>query len=176
MPPSELDIKKRLVLLVETYPGLHLRELAREAGISEALAGYHLDRLEEADHVRSETEGGFRRFYPVDAPGPTAKERELLNLLRRAVPLEVVVFLLEEGASSHGEVTDQTGLAKSTVSYHLSNLAEAGIVERDDEGRFALADPRGIERLLLRWEPPKDLTDRFAELWRKFYYGGMEGD
>lgn len=172
MSPSELDIKKRLVRLVETYPGLHLRELAREADVSEALAGYHLDRLEADDHVRSEAEAGFRRFYPVDAPAPTADERELLNILRRAVPLEIVVYLLEEGASVHADVTDQLGLAKSTVTYHVSNLRDAGIVERLDDGRFALSDPRRIERLLIRWEPPEDLTDRFADLWRKFYYGG----
>lgn len=174
MPPREIDIKKRLVRLVEEYPGLHLRELAREADISEALAGYHLDRLEDQGHVRSEAEGGFRRFYAEDVPAPNAAERELLNLLRRAVPLEVVVFLLEEGPSAHAEVTDQLDLAKSTVSYHLSNLVDAGIVERLDDGRFDLADPRGIERLLIRWEPPDDLTDRFADLWQKFYYGGGE--
>lgn len=170
MPEESFDVKVRLVRLVERYPGLHLRELAREADVSEALAGYHLDRLEDDDHIESRTEEGFRRFYPLEAPGPTEEERELLAILRRQTPLEIVVYLIEEGPSSHAEITRQVDLAKSTVSYHLSNLQEAGLVERGDDDRFGLVDARRIERILLRWEPPQDLTDKFAELWRRFYY------
>lgn len=170
MPSESFDIKKRLMRLVEEYPGLHLRELARQADISEALAGYHLDRLVEEDHVESRTEKGFRRFYPAGAPAPTEDEQEMLSMLRRATPLEIVVYLLEEGPSSHREITDQLDLAKSTVSYHLDKLREAGIVVQDDEGLYMLDDPRGIERLLIRWEPPTGLTDQFADLWERFYY------
>lgn len=170
MPDESFDVKKRLVRLVERYPGLHLRELAREADVSEALAGYHLDRLEEEDLIESRTEEGFRRFYPLEAPGPDEAEREVLAVLRRQTPLEIVVYLIEQAPASHTEITEQVGLAKSTISYHLSNLREAGLVERRDDDRFELVDPRRIERLLLRWEPPTDLTDKFAELWHRFYY------
>lgn len=170
MVEESFDVKKRLMRLVERYPGLHLGELAREADVSKALAGYHLDALEEEGHLESRTEEGYRRFYPLEAPGPDDEERELLTVLRRPIPLEVTVYLIEEGPASHSEITDQVDLAKSTVTYHLGNMQDAGVVKRRDDDRFELTDRRRIERLLIRWEPPTGLVDRFADLWRRFYY------
>ena len=35
------------------------------------------------------------------------------------------------------EFTDQLGLAQPTVSYHLKQLTEAGLLEREKRGTFA---------------------------------------
>ena len=35
------------------------------------------------------------------------------------------------------EFTDQIGLAQPTVSYHLKQLTEAGLLEREKRGTFA---------------------------------------
>jgi predicted transcriptional regulator len=166
----EISIRLRLLRLVEDYPGLHLRELAREAHASEALAGYHLDALETTRRIESRLEGGYRRFYPREHPAPAKRDRAVIHLLRQRVPLEIVLFLLETGAATHKEVTDRLGLAKSTVSYQLGKLQSAGIVATAPDGQsLTVRQPKRVEALLLEWRPPKPLTDRFADLWSAFY-------
>lgn len=170
MAKDALGIRKRLVQLVEQFPGLHLREIARQAEMSEALALYHLDQLEEGGVVESRTEEQFRRFFPVEAPSIEERDRDLMALLRQRVPLQIALYLLAEGEATHGDITDQLELAKSTVSYHLDKLGKADFVTQE-AGRFRLREPRRVERLLLRWEPPRSLTDRFTTLWTRFYRG-----
>lgn len=165
---EQLDLRRRLVRLIETYPGLHLRELARQADISEALAGYHMDVLAADEVVTAQTDGIYKRFYPAKGPSPTETEKDLIKMLRQRVPLQIVLNLLATKRIAHGELTQRLGLAKSTVSYHLGKLREAGIVG-EEPGSLFLAEPKRIERLLLRWEPPRDLTDSFADLWEGFY-------
>lgn len=165
---AELEARRRLLDRIGQYPGLHLRELAREAGMSEQLAAYHTDRLEAEGLVRSHPESGFRRFYPMRRPEPSEEERKLLEMLRRPVPLQVALHLLRAGSASHKQIAASVGLAKSTVSYHLSRMEAEGVVRRRD-GRIRLRRPRQVERVLLQWRPPPSLTSRFAELWTAFY-------
>lgn len=169
---ESLPTRRRLLELVERYPGLHVRELARQAGMSEALALYHLQKLLEAELVKVETDQNYRRFYSTEGQGPTEEERELMAFLRREVPLQIVLHLLERQSASNQDLSDILGLAKSTVSYHLGGLQAVGLVTRVPEGEaYTLADSRRVARLLLRYQPPKDVASRFGDLWTRFYYG-----
>jgi predicted transcriptional regulator len=170
MTESSLDIRRRILRRLEAFPGLHLREVARQEGLSEALAGYHLDALVAQGDLEERVEANYRRFYPTRGATPTDEERALLGVLRQPAPLEIVVFLFDRDEATHAEITGQLGLSKSTVSYHLHKLVEAGLVA-PVEGRpgFRLVDAKRIGRLLIKWEPTRDATDRFSRLWGSFY-------
>lgn len=170
MTQGAQELRRGLVRLVAAFPGLHLRELARRMELTESLAAYHLDALVGDGALTARTEGGYRRFYPAGGAAPAERDRELMGLLRQAVPLQIVLFLLERPGATHGDVTAETGLAKSTVSYHLQKLVEANVIAPDPEqAGFRVVEPLRVSRLLIRWEPPDDVTDRFGELWRSFY-------
>lgn len=170
MTTSSFETRKRLLQLAQTYPGLHMREIARQADLSEALAGYHLDALVAEGLMSSVAEEGFRRFYPAHGAAPSEPDRELVALFRQRVPLQITLILLARPRATHAEITEELGLAKSTVSHHLAKLKGARVVVTSPDGRLiALREPKRVERLLLRWEPPEDLIDRFSELWRNFY-------
>lgn len=140
--------------------------------MSEALASYHLQQLVEAELVEAVDDQNYRRFFLKKGQGPTAEERELMTFLRREVPLQIVLLLLERGQASHQELTAELRLAKSTVSYHLGGLQAVGLVTRAIGGEaYALENPKQASRLLVRWQPPRDVASRFGELWTRFYYG-----
>lgn len=165
---SVLKIRRRLKRLIDAYPGLHLRELARQAQLTEALAGYHLDQMVEAGLVLSESEGGFRCFYPAHAHALDAADRSLLSLLRQEIPFRVALLLLENKRASHGQLVDALDLTKQNTSYHLGNLTRVGLVEPVKGQGYGLREPERVERLLLAWEPPRSLH-RFGRLWRSLY-------
>lgn len=177
--PEALDLETRRAVyrhLLE-YPGLHLRELTREIDLSPTTVRYHLDQLVDADLVTRTDEDGYTRFYPrvEGGPGPRdvvgADEKEVLNLLRQRVPLGIVLHLLTEGPTPQGELAEALDVAASTASYHLDKLREAGVVDRERQGRsvlYSLENPVEVGDLVHRYEPPRDLADTFADLFESF--------
>lgn len=172
-PPKEKpEVRQRVYDAIARYPGLHLRGLERQVGVSAPLVQYHVRRLEEAGFVESREQGGYVRFYPT----PKARsgrlslaDQALVGLLREQVPLHIVLLLLDEGPLTHGELVERVGVAKSTLSYHLAKLAEAGIVERGEGPAVRLCDRDRVYRLLLAHAPTPDLLDAFAKLWDDLY-------
>lgn len=167
-PPS--DVAERLIRLVHDFPGLHLREIARQLDLSEALTGYHADQLVAQGRLRSDSEAGYRRFYPV-GPGerPSAADRHLLALLRQPQLLRILLLLMARGRMTHPALVDALAMSKSSVSYQLNKLVAGGLVHHAEPEGFAIADKARLEQALLRWKPTQDFADRFANLWSTFY-------
>jgi predicted transcriptional regulator len=167
--PLELAIRRRLYAIVKEYPGIHVREAARQLGTSMALVEYHLALLREHGLVTVSKEDRYARLYPSDAPAPGPGEREKVGLLRQRLPLRITLTLLDDGPTKHKDLADGLGLGKSTLSFHLRKLEAAGLVARDAEGRFAVVEPARVLRLLLAFPPTRDLRQAFADVWLSLY-------
>jgi predicted transcriptional regulator len=170
-PKPSGEVRRRVYRHVLDYPGVHLRGVEQQLGISSALASYHLHELEKGGWLRSYDMEGYTRWFP----GPrsrkarlTLRERRLLGLMREEAALQVTLLLLDRGAASHAQLVEALGLAKSTVSYHLAKMERAGLVKRRGED-IVLADPDLAESLLLRYEPTPDLLGRFRKVWEDLY-------
>lgn len=168
--PLELETRRRTYEKVAEAPGLHLRDLARRLEMDVRTAMYHLGQLEKHGLVTRIEEAGFSRFFPrtegrkevVDA-----RDKPLLGLLRKRVPLYVALFLLTRDAATHGDLAEGAGVSPSTLSYHLGRMEALGAVRKDDS-RYVLAEPERIARLLYAHRPTPDLIDRFLDLWEDF--------
>jgi predicted transcriptional regulator len=170
----QLEARRKLHRLVEDYPGLHLAELARLAGLEANHAKYHLAYMEKHGLVSSRDEDGYWRFFPrAEGPlGPqesvSAQDKQALALLRQPVPLHVVLILLEHGAATHGDIERQVKVGRTTLHYHVQKLLRAGILVGQKEGRerrYSLAEPDRLRALLLRYRPPDALVQGFLEAW-----------
>ena len=168
MTENAIALRSKMLALVKRFPGLHLRDLARRANLSEALAGYHLQAMEKEGFVQSRFDDFYRRFYPVQSAAPTPADQPLLGLLRQRVAADIAVHLLEQSPATHAALTKKLGIAKSTLSYHISKLEATGLVVVGPTG-IALKEPERVRRILVTWRPPADVTERFAEMWRKLY-------
>jgi ArsR family transcriptional regulator, arsenate/arsenite/antimonite-responsive transcriptional repressor len=91
-----------------------------------------------SDHDAAELE----RLFKVLADRQRVK---ILNILMRAGGQAVCVC----------EFTDQLGLAQPTVSYHLKQLRDAGLLDREKRGTFAYfrVRPDAMQRLHTLVEP-----------------------
>lgn len=170
---EKVSIRKRVYDAVRRYPGLHIRGLERNLGISAPLVQYHLRKLVEEGFVEGHEQGGYMRYYPTSkgkSASVTGPDVPIVGLLREEVPLHVVLLFLDHGELAHGEIVAHLGVAKSTASYHLAKLAEAGVVERvPGSTKLRLVDRERIYRLLLAYTPTPDLLDAFADLWEDLY-------
>ncbi|MGQ0536965.1 MAG: winged helix-turn-helix transcriptional regulator [Methanobacteriota archaeon] len=172
-PKPRAPVRARILEVVRRYPGIHVREIERQLGVSSALASYHVRKLAEAGRIRIETQGEFHRCYAEDAPGTrrrTAEDERLLGVLRQPAALKIVLLLLSEERVQNKDVAERLGITKGTASYHLANLVEEGIVRRASEGRgFELVDAEGLHDLLADFSPAPGVLEEFAALWDDLY-------
>ena len=164
----ESNSKVRIKLLVSVLPGLHLRELQRLLHMSFNSTRYHVERLAKAGEIVRVEEGGFSRLYP---PGIPEKERVLFSLARGETDRKILARLASEVRLSSRQISELTGLAKSTISEHLARLTQLGIVRGSDtseaETLYELENPAGVRLLISSQNPSliRKATDRFIDLW-----------
>lgn len=165
---DNVEVRRRTLELVRSYPGLHLREIQRQLDTSAMLTEYHLNLLEKWGLVTSIQEKNYRRFFAnAQVPRPLSREdKRALGLLRQTIPLGVLLLLLEHGRRTHGEIAQALGLHKSTLTYHLNLLEKAGVIEREgDTRRIEPAARKRILSLLRSYSLTPDLVDAYAGLW-----------
>lgn len=167
------EVRQRVYDIVRRYPGIHLREIERQTEVSAPLAQYHLRKLVEEGFVEVHEQGGYARHYPTakgKAARVTPEDLPLVGVLREEVPLHIVLLLLDRGPLTHTALVADLGIAKSTASYHLAKLAEAGVVERiPSQHAIRLVDRERMYRLLLAYRPTPGLLDAFSDLWEDLY-------
>lgn len=170
----ELDARRRVFETVRDYPGLHLRALARETDLGVKHVEYHLRRLEQSGLVSARDEDRYRCFYPREEGSVGRREvvgreqKRALSMLRRPVPLHIVVLLLDRTEMTHKQLLEHVDVAHGTLSYHLKKLEKDGIIETQKAGRerrLRLRDADEIEGLLMRFKPPDRVVQGFIEAW-----------
>ncbi len=159
-----MDVRERILQLTRDYPGLHLRELARQADTSLNLTQYHLQRLEGDGHIEIGLDGGKVRVYPPDL---RKADRPILAILRDRKRLRIVMQLLEAPAT-HRQLAEGLRMGKSTLSFHLKHLVEADIAEVVDHD-YRLKDAKRVRQLLDKYRPTPDIADRLADVWKRVY-------
>ena len=168
----DLEMRRRVFALVQAYPGLHIREVARQLDTSLALVEYHVALLRNSGLLREEHDERYVRLFavPQDGSGPTAAQRSVLRALRARLPLQITLYLLDhDEPRQHKAMCADLGLGKSTLSFHLRKLESAGVVRKTADGRFEPRDRTQLLRLLLEYQPTPDLRQEFADVWLSLY-------
>jgi predicted transcriptional regulator len=161
------ETRKRISEHVRSNPGVHFSGIVRDLDIATGQAQYHLRRLDRGGDITEESLFGRTHYYQ---PTYDEWERQALALLRRETSREMIAMALREGAVLATEAADELDIARSTVSWHLSNLESAGVVETHyaENGRlaFEVVEPDRTRELLGTVSPTlyEQLVDRFDRL------------
>lgn len=152
---------------VHSHPGVHFNELARELDIATGQAQYHLRRLCKRDDLVTEQLRDRTHYFP---DGYDPWERRAVALLRQETTREIIAAALESERPAAADLADDLDVARSTISWHVSTLVEAGLAEKtyDSQGRLRvrLTRPEETRRLFEQVQPtlPDRLVDRFTRL------------
>lgn len=162
--PSTRD---RIRAHVASNPGVHFNAIVRHLDIAAGQAQYHLHRLTRADTLTPESRYGRTHYFP-DEFDPW--ERHAVAVLRRETAREIASTVVASEPVTPATVTEEVGIARSTLEYHLDRLVDADLVAKQHDGanRVTLTAPRTAEtlRLLELVTPsiPDRLVDRFDRL------------
>jgi predicted transcriptional regulator len=170
----QLDVRKRIYDTIESSPGLHFREVQRRTGLAVGSLQYHLDYLQKHHILRTQAEGKFVRYYSVrgqsvETSPQTQIGQQTMAFLRHASTRKIILFLLTEKRANNERIAEEIQLSPSTTSWHLDKLVEAGVLQRQREGRktfFILVNPESAKHLLVNFKQSflDQAVDNFVEL------------
>ncbi|TKX77167.1 winged helix-turn-helix transcriptional regulator [Halorubrum sp. SD626R] len=157
------DTRARVREHVRETPGVHFNRVSRDLDIATGQAQYHLRRLVGDGEVAAERIAGQTHYFD---PQFDPWERAVIAFLRRETARGIIVRLHAEGPARPVDLADDLDLARSTVSWHVSNLTERGVVEKstDHPMTLSLARPERTADLLDTVSPslPDRIVDRFV--------------
>lgn len=158
--------------LIRSYPGLHLREVARRLELDVRAANHHLDRLAKTGYLTVRYFGKHKRYFPRRGKDEgeivDRRDKRVLAQVRNPVRLSLVVHLLALGPSRLGDLSRRVGISPSRASFHLRKLEQGGIVGRTEgESRlYSVYEEERIKVLLRAFRPVPDLVEDFLAVWR----------
>lgn len=161
------ETRQQILAHVKSNPGVHFNGIVRDIDIATGQAQYHLRRLIKGGELEDESINGRTHYF---SPEFDPWERRALALLRRETSRNVIALGLRDGSVPAPAVADELDVARSTVTWHLSNLEEAGIVRTDygPDGKlsYEIVDPARTRDLLGMVTPSlsDQLIDRFGIL------------
>ncbi|HDD60357.1 transcriptional regulator [Thermoplasmatales archaeon ex4484_36] len=169
--PLELQVRRRIYEEVVMNPGLHYRELQRRLGLPSGQLDYHLRFLKKQEVITSRREGGYIRYYPVQ--GLKESEKRALAFLRQEIPRAIIIHILMNPGSTHGDILSGVRISGATLSYHLKRMVSRGIVKEEVRGRekhYTIADPDEIAALLVTYR--RSFLDSLVDSFVRTLTGG----
>lgn len=163
-----LPTRKELFGHVEANPGIHFSQLKRDLDMETGLLQYHLRELEQYGVLESEAHRGKRRVFV--ARELDEEERAILAVLRYETTRRILLSLLEEGPARNSDIAEAVGVTPATISWHLSNLVDEGVVESVEDGRttrYQVTNEELTVQLLVRYQESfvDRAVDRIIDFW-----------
>ena len=170
-PDLELESRRALYQHVADNPGVHFRALLEEFEYAQGTIQYQLRWLTDEGLVEESDDGKYTRYYP--AAEFDAADRDVMNALRREYSRRILAHLVVDGPLSTTELSERLDKAKSTVSWHLSNLSDAGLVTKERDGRsvvYEVSDPDRVTYLYTvhQLSFTDKVVDRLLGLWDNY--------
>lgn len=131
--PLENETRRRIYDAIVDGPGIYPLALAETVGASRSTVRYHVRILEREGLVRTEKRRGKRRIFAAETDGCEAEP-----LVDDPAPGTVLTAVANHEPVSVSRVADEVDRSPSTVSYHLEQLEDGGLIERERDGKTVL--------------------------------------
>jgi predicted transcriptional regulator len=170
-PDLELASRRAIYQRIADTPGVHFRALLEDLEYAQGTLQYHLRWLADEGLIDVSEDGKYTRYYP--AAEFDEADQAVMNALRREYSRRILAHLLADGPLSTTELTDRLDKAQSTVSWHLSNLAEADLVTKERHGRsvvYSVSNPDRVKYLYTIHQRSftDKVVDRILGLWDSY--------
>ncbi|NWF87127.1 winged helix-turn-helix transcriptional regulator [Candidatus Bathyarchaeota archaeon] len=141
----ENERRRKIFKVIETNPGIHLRELQRALNIPLATLEYHLGYMTRKKIIYSEAAGHRKRYYakPLDP-----EDRKILSVLRQKRMREIVLTILANKKVRYQSLSEHLKLPRSTLSFYLKYLVDNKILLKEKIGYENLYAVQGEDRVV----------------------------
>jgi len=115
---------------IMSHPGEHYNSLKDALKVTNGTLAHHLRTLEMQGFIKSDRDGIFKRFYPVEVQVPRNKGIRLSDLQHNILSL-----IRGDGGPTQQDIAVRLSVSQQTVSYNLRFLSREGLVRMEKDGR-----------------------------------------
>lgn len=130
--PLEHDVRARVYDHVRQSPGTYPAAIVDRLGVPRSTVRYHLRILANEGLVTERAIDGRRRYVTAEA---TAAERTLAAVDDDSTAGAVVEQIARDGPATVSELAERLDRSPGTITHHLNRLEDAGVVDRERDGR-----------------------------------------
>ncbi len=143
----EHPMRQSLLDVVESEPGVHLRELAQRHETAVTNTQWHLRKLEMAGLVKTQKVQGRRLYYPT-AGGAASKVKAVQNAaMQNPNARRIHDYLQANPGTNQRSLAEALDMNPGTVRWHLRKMESASMVRCVQDGTqsryFPVADGVG---------------------------------
>ncbi|WP_248897515.1 winged helix-turn-helix transcriptional regulator [Haloplanus halobius] len=141
------DARDAILGYVGATPGAHFSKLRDDLKLGTGETQHHLRRLLDDGALVSRRDGDYRRFFLADRF--STFEQVALGYLRRETPRGLLLTLLRHPDATGSDIASALDVSRATVSTAASQLADAGLLAREDG--YTVVRAETVITLLVRY-------------------------
>ncbi len=124
---ANMTTRGEIMAFILTNPGVYLREISEDLGLSMGSVQYHTWVLTKNGEVEECRRGRYRRFFGTAKYGE--EERLVISLLRQGSTGRILVALSGGQPLAHMRLASLLGMTSQALSWQMKRLKAMGIVE-----------------------------------------------
>jgi len=141
--------------------------ITRELSVGMGATQHHLDILEKSGKIKSRRINIYRHYYAVEI---LEVEHNILAFLRQETAMDILTYLMEHPGSTQSDIINFKSFSAPTISWHMSRLEAAGLVNSIKDGRsmrYTIVNMQSISAALKTYHPNvwDKMLSRFADLF-----------
>lgn len=119
-------MRSKILDYIEKDGAVHLRGLSRALNINRGTMNYHLNILEKFKMIKSSKFGRFKVFYSNSGHN---------GLYIDGTAEKILEYVRDNPDSTAGDIATNLRISPSSVSHHIKNLEEKGLIYVNRKGR-----------------------------------------
>ncbi len=124
---ANMTTQGEIMAFILTNPGVYLREISGDLGLSMGAVQYHTWVLMKNGEIEECRTGRYRRFFGAAKYGE--EERVIISLLRQGTTGRILVALSGDQPLTHMRLAAILGVSSQALSWQMKRLKAMGIVE-----------------------------------------------
>src|SRR4030066_1340154 len=163
--------RRKVYSVIETNPGIHMRELQRVLDMPLTTLEYHLTYMEHKKILFSEADSHYRRYYarPLDS-----EDKKILSALRQKRMREIVFVVLINKKVKYQFLADYLKMPNSTLSFYLKYLVDNMVLAKEKigyENIYIVQDEDRVARVLIAYKSSfiDKVVDKALNTWMESY-------
>ena len=167
----ENENRRKIYVVIEGSPGIHLRELQRVLNMPLTTMEYHLSYMSRKKIIYSETDTHYKRYY---AKPLNDEDKKVISALRQKRLREIVLLILSNGKAKYQFMADYLKVPHSTLSFYLKYLVDNGILLKEKVGYetiYTVKDDDKVVKVLVAYKASflDKLIDKAVAMWLETY-------
>jgi predicted transcriptional regulator len=131
------DERNNLYQNIEEYPGVDLTRLVNMLGLNKETARYHIKMLSLNGKISGLIKQGIARYFPT-REGISEYEKIVIHYLWIGTTKRILLLLLDSPGLTRQAIAENLGITGPSVTWQMQRLAEDGLVEIRNVGKFVM--------------------------------------